>query len=111
MADPLPRRDDGDNPSKNPLSGTPDMSRLSPLAPTPGQAKHWAKHYRTEIAACSSSVLSTFVAVSGIAVPYWDECRCANAVVVSVGFRQNPHAGVCPPHRPLTGDVERSDAF
>lgn len=34
------------------------------VGPSPRQAKHWAKQYRTEIAASSSSVLSTFVAVS-----------------------------------------------
>ena len=42
----------------------PEMSKISPIAPTTKQAKHWAKQYRTEIAASTSSVLSTFVAVS-----------------------------------------------
>ena len=42
----------------------PKMSTVSPLAPSPDQARHWAKKYRTEIAASSSSVLSTFVAVN-----------------------------------------------
>ncbi|MCJ1361701.1 hypothetical protein MMC16_000801 [Acarospora aff. strigata] len=37
------------------------------MAPSPQQAKHWAKQYRTEIAASSSSVLSTFVAVGALA--------------------------------------------
>lgn len=36
----------------------------SPLIPSPQQRKHWAKQYRTEIAASSSSLLSTFAAVS-----------------------------------------------
>ncbi len=39
------------------------------VGPSPRQAKHWAKQYRTEIAASSSSVLSTFVAVSIIIGP------------------------------------------
>lgn len=41
-----------------------EMSEASPLGPAPRQARHWAKQYRTEIAAGSSSVLSTFSAVS-----------------------------------------------
>ena len=59
-----PRRNDGDNkPSQLSIVKHAERSRISPLAPTPGQARHWAKVYRTEIAAGSSSVLSTFVAV------------------------------------------------
>ena len=41
------------------------MSRTLPFAPSNGQAKHWAKQYRTEISASKSSVLSTFVGMSG----------------------------------------------
>lgn len=41
----------------------PETSKMSAIVPSTKQAKHWAKQYRTEIAASSSSVLSTFVAV------------------------------------------------
>lgn len=59
------RHGDGDDDaSKKPIALKPEMSKLSPLAPTPRQTKHWAKQYRTSIATLSSSVLSTFVAVS-----------------------------------------------
>ncbi|MCJ1255725.1 hypothetical protein MMC24_003542 [Lignoscripta atroalba] len=51
-----------DDEGLNPPIDTASMSKASPLGPTPQQAKHWAKKYRTEIAASSSSVLSTFVA-------------------------------------------------
>ena len=40
-----------------------NMSNTTPLAPSQAQARHWAKHYRTEIAASSSTVLATFVSV------------------------------------------------
>lgn len=60
------RRGDGDDdPSKKPNVQRPEMSKITPLAPTPRQAKHWAKQYRTAVATLSGSVLSTFVAVSG----------------------------------------------
>lgn len=54
------RGDRDDDPSKG-----PEMSKLSPLAPTSRQTKHWAKQYRTSIATLSGSVLSTFIAVCG----------------------------------------------
>ncbi|CAF9910972.1 MAG: hypothetical protein GOMPHAMPRED_007253 [Gomphillus americanus] len=38
------------------------MSSISPLAPRPDNLKHWAKRYRTELAASSSTVLSTLIA-------------------------------------------------
>lgn len=41
----------------------PEMSTISLIGPSQQQAKHWAKKYRTEIAASSSSVFSTFIAV------------------------------------------------
>ncbi len=46
------------------VSSGGDLQMSLFVAPSPQQAKHWAKRYRTEIAASSSSVLSTFVAVS-----------------------------------------------
>ncbi|KAL9004468.1 MAG: hypothetical protein Q9188_002721 [Gyalolechia gomerana] len=48
-------RSNGDNSSHKPAI-------TSPLIPSPQQRKHWAKQYRTEIAASSSSLLSTFAA-------------------------------------------------
>ena len=39
------------------------MPQVSPLVPHPKQTRHWAKQYRTEISALSSSVLATFAAV------------------------------------------------
>ena len=53
--------DDGG--SKKPLSEDFAKSKRPHLTPSPQEAKHWAKQYRTEIAAGSSSVLSTFAAV------------------------------------------------
>ena len=52
------------SPSSHTAVSTPIMASTSPLLPNPKVAKHWAKRYRTEIAASSSSVLSTFFAVS-----------------------------------------------
>lgn len=49
---------------EGPAPERPDMSKDFPLVVTPRQARHWAKQYRTEIAAGSSSILSTFSAVS-----------------------------------------------
>lgn len=63
MTDLHSRRNEGDEPSMTTVQ-KPEISNIMPLGPTPGQAKHWAKIYRTEIAACSSSILSTFLAVS-----------------------------------------------
>ncbi|KAL8938872.1 MAG: hypothetical protein Q9211_003008 [Gyalolechia sp. 1 TL-2023] len=48
-------RSNGDNPPQKPAI-------TSPFIPNPQQRKHWAKQYRTEIAASSSSLLSTFAA-------------------------------------------------
>ena len=53
------RRNGGDGPAKE-----PEKSTILPIVPIIQQRKHWAKKYRTEIAASGSSVLSTFVAVS-----------------------------------------------
>ncbi|KAL8631347.1 hypothetical protein Q9189_002946 [Teloschistes chrysophthalmus] len=50
----LQKRKDGD--------GSAGLPTSSPLIPSPQQRKHWAKQYRTEIAASSSSILSTFAA-------------------------------------------------
>ncbi|MCJ1355089.1 MAG: hypothetical protein MMC33_005080 [Icmadophila ericetorum] len=47
-------------------TASPIMATTSPLLPNPKLVKHWAKRYRTEIAASSSSVLSTFFAVSDL---------------------------------------------
>ena len=53
-----------DQPEKPTVVDSPDTPKMSSITPSSKQAKHWAKQYRTEIAASSSSVLSTFVAVS-----------------------------------------------
>ena len=53
-----------DQPENQTVVDNPDTPKMSSIAPSSKQAKHWAKQYRTEIAASSSSVLSTFVAVS-----------------------------------------------
>ncbi len=58
MADVERRHNGGDGPSKD-----PEQSTALPIIPTIQQRKHWAKKYRTELAASGSSVLSTFVAV------------------------------------------------
>lgn len=57
-------RNGDDKAAERPAMEKAEMSKVSPLAATPRQARHWAKQYRTEIAAGSSSVLSTFSAVS-----------------------------------------------
>ena len=58
----IERRSTGGNgPAKD-----PDESTVSPVLPIIQHRKHWAKKYRTEIAASGSSVLSTFVAVGRI---------------------------------------------
>lgn len=62
MAD-IRHGDGDDDPSRKSSVHKPEMSKLSPLAPTPRQTRHWAKQYRTSIATLSGSVLSTFVAV------------------------------------------------
>ena len=56
--------DDTANPEHVIQGPSSKMSNVPPIIPPAGVAKHWAKKYRTEIAASSSSVLSTFVAVS-----------------------------------------------
>lgn len=61
MANVERRHNGGDGPAKD-----PDKSTAIPTIPTIQQRKHWAKNYRTEIAASGSSVLSTFVAVSSV---------------------------------------------
>ena len=90
-------RDDESTKSPGPHPG---MSGMSPIVPTPPQAKHWAKQYRTEIAASSSSVLSTFVAVSGYS---WVQFTGGVLMFapVSVGLGQDSHAGVCTLFIPL----------
>ena len=55
---------DGQNGSKGAVLEKPEVSKCSPIALSGKRNKHWAKQYRTEIAASTSSVLSTFVAVS-----------------------------------------------
>ena len=93
--------DDG---SKKPLSDDLSKSKRSPLTPSSQQAKHWAKKYRTEIAAGSSSVLSTFAAVgiiyhksrdsgarltwtcSSLWIPSKPECRRALKPVFQLQF-------------------------
>ena len=58
------RRNGDDGAVERPATEKPEMSEVSPLVVAPRQARHWAKQYRTEIAAGSSSILSTFSAVS-----------------------------------------------
>ncbi|KAL9056977.1 MAG: hypothetical protein Q9206_002542 [Seirophora lacunosa] len=55
-------RTEGDHSPPKPVIQHPNMPIHSPVLPTPQQRKHWAKQYRTEIAASSSSLLSTFAA-------------------------------------------------
>ncbi|KAL8734947.1 MAG: hypothetical protein Q9181_003015 [Wetmoreana brouardii] len=57
------RSDGGASPQK-PVVPNSSLPRASPLIPNSQQRKHWAKQYRTEIAASSSSILSTFAASS-----------------------------------------------
>ena len=69
------------------------------VGPSPRQAKHWAKQYRTEIAASSSSVLSTFVAVSLPLSRCYRPLKAAERTLLTqmlVPFRlcQDPDAGV-----------------
>lgn len=78
MTDLHSRRNEGDEPSETTIP-KPEISKIMPLGPTPGQAKHWAKIYRTEIAACSSSILSTFLAVSRDGE--MDYYKCANSIL------------------------------
>ncbi|KAL8812632.1 MAG: hypothetical protein Q9200_000891 [Gallowayella weberi] len=65
-----------------------NMPRISSaLLPNPHQRKHWAKQYRTEIAASSSSLLSTFAAVSasvGRKAPQPSRCLAPMASVTLV---------------------------
>lgn len=58
------RRNGDDGAVERPATEQLEMSEVSPLVVVPRQARHWAKQYRTEIAAGSSSILSTFSAVS-----------------------------------------------
>ena len=43
------------------------MSRDPSPFPSQAQVQRWAKHYRTELAASSSTIASTFLAVSALA--------------------------------------------
>lgn len=55
----------------NPVYRTPrDIHHVSRTVLRSEQAKRWTKRYRTEVAASSSSLLSTFVAVSPTASPW-----------------------------------------
>lgn len=56
-------RSDGDSSPQKTTLQHPTAPIASPLFPDPQRRKHWAKHYRTEIAASTSSLLSTFAAV------------------------------------------------
>ena len=44
-------------------ASTPQTLKIPSMTPSNKPAKHWAKQYRTEIAASTSSVFSTFMAV------------------------------------------------
>ncbi|KAL8967894.1 MAG: hypothetical protein Q9197_005173 [Variospora fuerteventurae] len=55
-------RSKGDDSPPKAVIQHPNMPIHSPILPSPQQRKHWAKQYRTEIAASSSSLLSTFAA-------------------------------------------------
>lgn len=63
------RRNGDDRAADRPAMEKAEFSSISPLVVTPRQARHWAKQYRTEIAAGTSSILSTFSAVSLDAPP------------------------------------------
>lgn len=59
----LPKQDShGKGPIQTPRAQAPIHSAAA-LIPNSPRRKHWAKQYRTEIAASSSSLLSTFAAV------------------------------------------------
>ncbi|KAL8701692.1 MAG: hypothetical protein Q9224_000385 [Gallowayella concinna] len=54
----------GDASPQKSIAQPTNVPRISSaLLPNPQQRKHWAKQYRTEIAASSSSLLSTFAAL------------------------------------------------
>ncbi|KAI4280847.1 MAG: hypothetical protein L6R38_004123 [Xanthoria sp. 2 TBL-2021] len=52
----------GEGPIQKPRAQPPIQSAAAALVPNSQRRKHWAKQYRTEIAASSSSLLSTFAA-------------------------------------------------
>ncbi|KAL8914800.1 MAG: hypothetical protein Q9171_000636 [Xanthocarpia ochracea] len=62
MPDLHKQSNDGDGPLQKPKPQPPNLLNPSALIPNPQRRKHWAKQYRTEIAASSSSLLSTFAA-------------------------------------------------
>ncbi|KAL8793472.1 MAG: hypothetical protein Q9195_003955 [Heterodermia aff. obscurata] len=68
MSDPRKAKD-GSEGSPEVVMEKPEMSTVSPIAPTEKQAKHWAKLYRTEISASTSSVFSTFIAPNTNTLP------------------------------------------
>lgn len=89
------RKNGDDSAAESPVPEKPEMSKAFPIVATPRQAKHWAKQYRTEIAAGSSSILSTFSAVSLESTQSdWTEGKILMSPAVSLGFRQNPNASV-----------------
>lgn len=61
----MPQHDD-DTPNIQKIPNRPkDLTEVSRAVLRSEQAKRWTKKYRTEVAASSSSLLSTFVAVRG----------------------------------------------
>ena len=58
------RAGDDDFPKKPVLEST-TTPLASSLVPNPQQRRHWAKKYRTEIAASTGSIIGTFAAVCG----------------------------------------------
>ncbi|KAL9035818.1 MAG: hypothetical protein Q9180_004645 [Flavoplaca navasiana] len=59
----LPKQDShGEGSLQKSRAQSPALPTNAALIPNPQQRKHWAKQYRTEIAASSSSLLSTFAA-------------------------------------------------
>ncbi|KAL8873215.1 MAG: hypothetical protein Q9174_001279 [Haloplaca sp. 1 TL-2023] len=57
-------RSNGEDSPKDPVNQQPTLPKTSPLLPDPQQRKHWAKQYRTEIAASTSSSLAPLASVT-----------------------------------------------
>jgi len=65
----MPERGDGRTDITRAYARPRDVQDVSRAVLRSEQARRWTKRYRTEVAASSSSLLSTFVAVSLLATP------------------------------------------
>jgi len=68
----MPERGDESSQVNKIIARPRDLTHVSRAVLRSEQAKRWTKKYRTEVAASSSSLLSTFVAVSTQASPNCD---------------------------------------